>query len=451
MLKHSGRNGDREDFMEKKQANAKALLPILVFLILYLGSGIYFEYIKPQEGQMGFYIMSVVAAFGLALIVAFVQNRKLSFNEKVHVCAQGIGDDNIVIMLFIFLMAGAFSGLASAAGGASSTANLMLSIIPGRFVVPGIFVIACLISMAMGTSVGTITVLVPIAAEVAASTHMSLALIVGTVVGGAMFGDNLSVISDTTIAATRTQGVEMKDKFKVNFKIALPAALITLVILIVYSTQNPAAKLDNYDFNIWLAIPYFIVLILALVGLNVFLLLGLGILLFFLIGGAAGTISFSTGFLAMGEGTSGMFETMIVTILVASISALMKEYGGFEAVLAFIRRRAKGKKGGMFGICALTGLMDISTANNTVAIVIAAPIAREISKEFNVEPKKVASLLDTSSCIFQGLIPYGAQILVAAGIAGISSLQIMPFLFYQFLLTICLVISILLERKDKEA
>ena len=437
--------------MEKKQANAKALLPILVFLILYLGSGIYFEYIKPQEGQMGFYIMSVVVAFGLALIVAFVQNRKLSFNEKVHVCAQGIGDDNIVIMLFIFLMAGAFSGLASAAGGASSTANLMLSIIPGRFVVPGIFVIACLISMAMGTSVGTITVLVPIAAEVAASTHMSLALIVGTVVGGAMFGDNLSVISDTTIAATRTQGVEMKDKFKVNFKIALPAALITLVILIVYSTQNPAAKLDNYDFNIWLAIPYFIVLILALVGLNVFLLLGLGILLFFLIGGAAGTISFSTGFLAMGEGTSGMFETMIVTILVASISALMKEYGGFEAVLAFIRRRAKGKKGGMFGICALTGLMDISTANNTVAIVIAAPIAREISKEFNVEPKKVASLLDTSSCIFQGLIPYGAQILVAAGIAGISSLQIMPFLFYQFLLTICLVISILLERKDKEA
>ena len=437
--------------MEKKQANAKALLPILVFLILYLGSGIYFEYIKPQEGQMGFYIMSVVVAFGLALIVAFVQNRKLSFNEKVHVCAQGIGDDNIVIMLFIFLMAGAFSGLASAAGGASSTANLMLSIIPGRFVVPGIFVIACLISMAMGTSVGTITVLVPIAAEVAASTHMSLALIVGTVVGGAMFGDNLSVISDTTIAATRTQGVEMKDKFKVNFKIALPAALITLVILIVYSTQNPAAKLDNYDFNIWLAIPYFIVLILALVGLNVFLELGLGILLFFLIGGAAGTISFSTGFLAMGEGTSGMFETMIVTILVASISALMKEYGGFEAVLAFIRRRAKGKKGGMFGICALTGLMDISTANNTVAIVIAAPIAREISKEFNVEPKKVASLLDTSSCIFQGLIPYGAQILVAAGIAGISSLQIMPFLFYQFLLTICLVISILLERKDKKA
>ena len=427
--------------------NAKALLPIVIFLILYLGSGIYFEYIHPMEGQMGFYIMSVVVAFGLALIVAFLQNRKLSFNEKIHLCAQGIGDDNITIMLFIFLMAGAFSGLAKAAGGAESTANLMLSIIPAKFVVPGLFVISCLISMAMGTSVGTITVLAPIAAEVAKSTHISIALIIGTVVGGAMFGDNLSVISDTTIAATRTQGVEMKDKFKVNFKIALPAALITLVILIIYSFKNPAATLDHYEFNFWLALPYFIVLALALIGLNVFLVLGIGIALFFLIGGIAGTISFSSGFLAMGDGTSGMFETMIVTILVASISALMKEYGGFASLLAFIHRHAKSKKGGMFGICALTGLMDVATANNTVAIVIAAPIAKDISDEYDIEPKKVASLLDTASCIFQGIIPYGAQLLVAASIVKISSLRIMPFLFYQFLLAVCVIISILLEKR----
>ena len=439
--------------MEKKP-NAKALLPIVVFLVLYLGSGIYFEYIKPKEGQMGFYIMSVVVAFGLALIVAFLQNRKLSFNEKVHICAQGIGDDNIVIMLFIFLMAGAFSGLASEAGGALSTANLMLSIIPGRFVVPGMFVIACLISMAMGTSVGTITVLVPIAAEVSKSTGIMMAFIVATVVGGAMFGDNLSVISDTTIAATRTQGVEMKDKFRVNIKIALPAALITLIILCIYSAHNPAAQLDHYDFNIWLAIPYFIVLVLALIGLNVFLVLGIGIVLFFLIGGAAGSIGFSSGFLAMGQGTSGMFETMIVTILVASISALMKEFGGFESVLAFIRRHAKGRRGGMFGIFALTGLMDVATANNTVAIVIADPIAKEIGDEYQVEPKKVASLLDTASCIFQGIIPYGAQLLVAAGAAAsaggkISSIQLMPFLFYQFLLAVCLIVSILIDRGKK--
>lgn len=433
--------------MNERKPNAKALLPILVFLLLYLGSGIYFEYISPVEGQMGFYVMSVVVAFGVALVVAFAQNRGLSFDEKIHLCAKGIGDDNIVIMLFIFLMAGAFSGLASAAGGASSTANLMLNLIPGQMAVPGLFVIACLISMSMGTSVGTITVLIPIAKEIVNNTGLFMPLVVGTVVGGAMFGDNLSVISDTTIAATRTQGVEMKDKFRVNFKIALPAALITAAVLTVYAVRHPAAGLASYPYNIWLALPYFIVLALALFGLNVFLVLGIGIILFFLIGGAAGTISFSSAFAAMGQGTNGMFETMIVTILVASISALMAEHGGFASILAFIRRHAKTKKGGMFGICLLTGLMDVATANNTVAIVIAAPIAKEISEEYKIEPKKVASLLDTASCIMQGVIPYGAQLLVAASMAEISSISILPFLFYQFLLALFVVISILAEKK----
>ena len=430
----------------ERKPNAAALLPILVFLVLYLGSGIYFEYIDPEEGRMGFYVISVVVAFGLALIVAFAQNRALSFDEKIHLCAQGIGDDNIVIMLFIFLMAGAFSGLASAAGGALSTANLMLDIIPPSFALPGLFVIACLISMSMGTSVGTITVLVPIAAEIARNTGLDMPLVIGAVVGGSMFGDNLSVISDTTIAATRTQGVEMQDKFKVNFKIALPAAIVTIIIFVVYAMQHPAATIGHYDFNIWLALPYFIVLALALLGMNVFIVLGIGIILFFLIGGAAGTVTFSDAFSAMGTGTTGMFETMIVTILVASISALMREYGGFEAILAFVKKHANSKKGGMLGICFLTGLMDIATANNTVAIVIAAPIAKEISEVYHVEPKKVASLLDTTSCIFQGIIPYGAQLLVAASLAGISSISIIPFLFYQFLLTVFVLISIAIEK-----
>ena len=217
--------------MNQKKSNPKALLPILVFLILYLGSGIYFEYIRPAEGVMGFYVISVVVAFGLALIIAFAQNPSLSFDEKIHICAQGIGDDNIVIMLFIFLMAGAFSGLARSAGGVDNTANLMLDIIPGNMAVPGLFVIACLISMSMGTSVGTITVLVPIAAAMASDTGFSIPFVVATVIGGSMFGDNLSVISDTTIAATRTQGVEMRDKFRVNFRIAFPAALITIAVL----------------------------------------------------------------------------------------------------------------------------------------------------------------------------------------------------------------------------
>lgn len=431
-------------------ANPKALLPILLFLIVYLGNGIFFEYIRPEEGQMGFYVVSVVLAFSIALIAAFMQNRKLSFEEKIHICARGIGDDNIVIMLFIFLMAGAFSGIASEAGGASSTANLLLNIIPGKFAVPGLFVIACLISMAMGTSVGTISVLAPIACAVSQNGGLFLPLCVGIVVGGAMFGDNLSFISDTTIAATKTQGVEMKDKFRTNFKIALPAALITLGILIVYSVRSHTGDLGHFDYNIWQAIPYFIVLIASLFGLNVLLLLGSGTVLFIIVGCITHSLTFASALTSMGSGMNGMFETIIVTILVASIGALIKENGGYEAILQFIRKHSKGKRGGMFGIAGLTALMDISAANNTVAIVISAPIAKQISEEFHIEPKKTASLLDTVSCIFQGIIPYGAQLLVAAGLAKISSVEIIPYLYYQFLLAVCVILSIVFQKSKKQ-
>ena len=439
--------------MNEKKPNAKALLPILVFLIIYLGSGIYYEYIAPQEGQMGFYIMSVVVAFVLALVVAFIQNPSLSFDQKIHVCATGIGDDNITIMLFIFLMAGMFSGTASASGGADSTAYMLLSIIPANFAVPSLFLIACLISMAMGTSCGTISVLVPIACAVATSAHLSVPFCVGTVVGGAMFGDNLSFISDTTIAATKTQGVEMKDKFRANFKIALPAAIVTLVILIVIAMRGGAAQIDHFDYNVWQAIPYFVVLIAALCGINVFIVLGVGTILSFLAGVTTGTLTIASAFSAMGSGTSGMFETMIVTILVASMGALMKEYGGFEFILQSIKSAFASRKGGMFGIGILTALMDIATANNTVAIVMAGPIAKDISEEFDIDPKKTASLMDTFSCICQGIIPYGAQLLIAAGLAqeaghDITSISIIPFLYYQFILLICVIASILLDRKD---
>ena len=431
--------------MNTKKPNGRALLPIVVFLILYLGTGIWYEYIRPTEGQMGFYIMSVVVAFSIALIVAFVQNPSLSFEEKIHHCAGGIGDDNITIMLFIFLMAGAFGGIAKQAGGAVSTANLLLDIIPGSFAVPGLFLIACLISMAMGTSVGTITVLVPIAAEVATNGGFSLPLCVATVVGGAMFGDNLSFISDTTIAATKTQGVEMRDKFRVNFFIALPAALITLVILIAVALKGPAVSVGSYDYNLLQAIPYFVVLIMALLGINVFLVLGIGIVLFMLAGAFTGTLTYITAFTAMGDGTAGMFETMIVTILVASIAALIRENGGFAAILQFIENHFSGRKGGMFGIALLTALMDVSTANNTVAIVIAAPIAKEISEKYDIAPEKTASLLDTCSCVLQGIIPYGAQLLIAASLSQLSSLAIIPYLFYPMLLAVCVVIAILRE------
>ena len=426
--------------------NPSALLPIMIFLAIYLGNGIYFEYIHPVEGKMGFYIMSVVVSFGIALIVAFLQNRNLSFEDKIHVCARGIGDDNITIMLLIFLLAGAFSGIASAAGGAVSTANMLLNIIPARFAVSGLFIIACLISMAMGTSVGTITVLAPIALEVAKNGGLSLPMCVGTVIGGAMFGDNLSFISDTTIAATKTQGIAMKDKFLTNIKIALPAAVATLILLIVLSFGSEPAPIGSFDYNLLLALPYFAVLVMALLGVNVFIVLLIGILLFLAVGIGFGHISYASAFSAMGAGTSSMFETMIVTILVASISALMKVYGGFEAILIFIRKHFNGKKGGMLGIAFLTAFMDVATANNTVAIVIAAPIARKISNEFGVSRKVTASLLDTCSCITQGMIPYGAQLLVAAGLTGISSFSIVPWLFYPFLLIVFVALSIIREK-----
>ncbi|MCR5581792.1 MAG: Na+/H+ antiporter NhaC family protein [Pseudobutyrivibrio sp.] len=430
----------------RRTPNAKALLPIALFLILYLGNGIYFQYISPIEGQMGFYVVSVVLSFTFALILAFAQNKSKSFEEKIHICAEGIGDDNIVTMLFIFILAGAFSGVAGEAGGASSTANLLLSVIPGRLAVPGLFIIACLISMAMGTSVGTISVLAPIACAVSANGNLSLPLCVGVVVGGAMFGDNLSFISDTTIAATKTQGINMKDKFDANIKLALPSAIITLVILVIYAITSGGASIGTFDYNIIQAMPYFIVLLLSVLSVNVFIVLLLGSFMFIVVGILTGSLTYVTGLSSMGDGIAGMFETMIVTILVASVAALIREHGGFEAILAMIRRNAGTKRGGMLGIAFLTMFMDVATANNTVAIVIAAPIAKHISEEYHVEPKKTASLLDTCSCIMQGIIPYGAQLLVASNIAKIASFSLIPFLIYPFVLAIFVGISIIREK-----
>ena len=436
-----------EQNTNQPKARGIALLPILVFLVLYLGAGIWYEYIAPIEGKMGFYVMSVVVAFGVALIVAFLQNRKKQFIGNIQLCAKSIGDVNITIMLFIFLMAGAFSGIAKAAGGVESTAHLLLNLVPAAFAVPGLFIIACLISMSMGTSVGTITVLVPIAASVAESAGFSLPLIVGTVVGGAMFGDNLSFISDTTIAATRTQGTRMQDKFFANLKVALPAALVTLVVLVVGAFHSNVAALGAFDYSLLLAMPYFVVLVLAITGMNVFAVLGTGICLFLVLGIATGVTNFSEAFSAMGVGTNGMFETMIVTILAASISAIMRDGGGFEAILSFIRKNFKGIRGGRLGIGLLTVLMDIATANNTVAIVVAGPIAKTISEEYGIDPKDSASILDTFSCITQGIIPYGAQLLIASALAGITSLSIIPYLFYPFFLAASVSLWTLLSAK----
>lgn len=439
--------------MEKKEANGLALIPVAVFLVLYVGSGVYFQYIRGED--QGFYVMPVVVAFTIALIVALLQNRKCCFNDKLKIMALGIGNENIAIMIMIFLLAGAFSSVATAAGGSESVAYFLLSFIPARQMIFGFFLIACILSMAMGTSCGTITVLVPIAAAAAKAADLDLPLVLGTIVGGAMFGDNMSFISDTTIAATKTQGCQMKDKFRANIKIAFPAAVVTGVILLL--AGGGSGIVQQHNFNIWQAIPYFAVLAMALAGLNVLLVLGAGIVMFAFIGMLTQPgFDIPALFTSMGDGTSGMFETIIVAVLVAALGALIKENGGFEYILQAIRKRFKGESGGQAGIAILSSAMDIATGNNTVAIVMAAPIAKEISEEYGIEPKKTASLLDIFTCIWQGIIPYGAQMLIAVGLVaeyGISAFDIIPRLYYIFILFICAVVSIWItggKRKNRK-
>ena len=416
--------------MEKKNVNkgrAAALLPILVFLVLFIGSGILMD---------DFYAMPTIVAFLIALAVAFFQNPSLKFNEKIKVCTQGIGDENVVTMCLIFLAAGAFSGAVGAAGGVTSTVNLGLSLIPSQFAVVGLFLIGCFISVSMGTSVGTITALAPIAVGVSEATGFNIALCLAAVVSGAMFGDNLSMISDTTIAAVRTQGCEMSDKFKMNFKIVLPAAIVTAVIYFV-STLGGASEVELGEYNIIQVIPYLLVLGGALAGINVFVVLIVGTLTSVAAGLITGTMTFATMFSAIGDGVTGMYDITVISITVAAISGLVKAYGGIDFVLNFIKSRTRTKKGAMLSIGALVLGVDLSTANNTIAIVLAGPIAKEISDEFGIDPRRSASLLDIFASVGQGLIPYGAQMLYAAAAAGISTYALIPYAFYPILMAVC--------------
>ena len=443
-----------------KKGNAWALLPIGVFLAIYLGLGLTFEYILKIE--MGFYQVPIIIAFLAALLVACLQNRKVSFEDKLEIMGQGVGDKNIITMLLIFLTAGAFVGVVGRTS-AQSVAYFMLDVISARFAVAVLFVVACFVSTAMGTSVGTITLIVPIAVEVSQASGYDLALCVGTVVGGAMFGDNLSFISDTTIAACNGQGCAMRDKFKGNFLIALPAALATLVLVLVM-TANQETKPIEQEYSLVQIIPYVLVLLGGIAGINVFVVLIIGILSGILapqiIAAVAAALAgepipnlLSISVLSdMGTGAAGMFETSMVAVLVAALCALIRVHGGFDALLYGIRRLFHGKRGGQLGMGLLVGVMDIATANNTVAIVMANPIAREMSQEYGVSPRRAACLLDTFSCIFQGVIPYGAQMLVAiSAVAGmglsISAFEIMACLFYPYLLLVSSLIAIFLIKE----
>lgn len=424
--------------INNKKGNVWALLPIFTFLIIFLGSGII-------TGD--FYTMPAIVAFLIALAVAFLQNRKLKFNEKIAVLAKGVGDENIITMSLIFLCAGAFSGAVKAAGGVESTVNLGLSILPSSIAVVGLFIIGCFISVSMGTSMGTIAALAPIAVGISEKTGFAMAICIGSVVCGAMFGDNLSMISDTTIAAVKTQGCEMKDKFKENFLIVLPAALITIVIFLLITRNGDFRMTEELSYNIWKVVPYVLVLIGALIGINVFVVLIGGTIVSLIVGVATGSIALDQMFVVVGSGVTGMYDITVISIVVACIVSLVKEHGGIQFVLNLIHKNIKSEKGAELGIAGLSLVVDACTANNTVAIVMAGPIAKEISDEFGVDSKRSASLLDIFSSVGQGMIPWGAQLLSAATLTGLTPYNIMPYLFYPILMAVSAVLFIIFRKR----
>ena len=435
-----------------KKGSVWALLPIGIFVALYLGLGIIFEYIL--KIPMGFYNIPIVVIFLVALLVACLQNKGINFEKKLTLMGEGVGDKNIITMLLIFLLAGIFVGVVGR-NSAESVAYFLLSVVPPRFAVCVIFIVSCFVSTAMGTSVGTITLITPIAVAISMTSGFSLPLCVGTVVGGAMFGDNLSFVSDTTIAACNGQGCAMKDKFRTNFAVVLPAAIVTLGLILALSLQADIQPIATKSYDLIQIVPYVLVLIGGIVGINVFVTLLIGIVTGCVIMLATGAMDFPTLLGNMGSGVSGMFETAMVAILVAALCALIREAGGFQALLNGIRCVFRGKKGGQIGIGLLVGLMDISTANNTVAIVMANPIASEMAKEYDISPRKTASILDTFSCIFQGILPYGAQMLVALSAVSAMGLELGAFevishLFYPMMLLLSSLVFIFFIPEKKK-
>ena len=406
-----------------KKGNPWALLPILCFLVVFIGMGVWLN---------DFYAMPAIVGFLIALGVAFCQNRKRSFSEKMEDVTHSMGDSNVMIMCLVFVMAGGFSGAVQAAGGVDSTVNFSLSILPPSVAVAGLFIIGCFISTAMGTSVGTIAALAPIAVGISDKTGIVGALCIGAVVSGAMFGDNLSMISDTTIAATRTQGCEMKDKFRENFKIVLPAAVISLILFLILASGGDYTFTGDRSYNLFKILPYLVVLIGALLGMNVFVVLALGIVLSLVVGVATGAFAWTDMFRVVFEGPDGaggiknMYDITVISIVVAGIIGLVKANGGIDFILNGIKKRVKTPKGAQLGIAALSSLVDISTANNTVAIVMAGPIAKDISNEFSISPKRTAAILDIFTSVWQGIIPYGAQILYACAGAAAVGMTLSP-------------------------
>ena len=433
--------------LKKKTAKYKAtpmsgwlaLSPLAVFLGLYLVSSIIAQ---------DFYKIPISSAFLIASIYAVIICRGKSLEERVSIFSEGAGNKNVLLMIWIFVLAGAFAATAKQIGAIDATVNLALRVLPGQLLYAGLFLASCFISMSVGTSVGTIVALVPVAAGIAQEIEVSTAFVTAIIVGGSFFGDNLSFISDTTIAATRTQEVSMRDKFKVNLRIVGPAALVvTLLYILLGRSVSVIPTAGAVD--LILLLPYILVIVLAISGVDVSAVLTIGIFVNALIGFSQGSLDWSGWLEGIGSGISGMGDLIIVTMLAGGMLEIIRTNGGLDFIVSSMTKRIRGKRGAELSIAGLVSLANICTANNTIAIITTGRIANDITKRFGLNPRKTASILDTFSCLIQGLIPYGAQLLMAAGLAGISSISIIAHLYYPFIMGACTLGAILLRLPRK--
>ena len=432
-----------------KIGNGWALLPFLVFVVIYLGAGLVLQH---QGVEMAFYKFPSVTAMFLAVLLAFAMT-KGTVTQRFRIFSKGAANEDVLTMLMIYLLAGAFSSVASAMGGLDSTINMGLNLIPVHFLAAGMFLISAFMGTATGSSMGTISAVVPIAVGVAYRSGLSVPLMLGACVGGAMFGDNLSMISDTTIAATRSQGCEMRDKFRVNFFIALPAAIVTVIILLVLGRPEVVPDLELYSFSLIKVLPYVLVLVLALAGMNVFLVLTIGIFTAGIVGFVTGSMDIFTFAQSIWNGFTVMNEVFFLTLLCGGMSALVSHNGGIVWLIDKLHKMVRGEKSAQLSIAALVSLADCATANNTVAIVVSGSMARNISRECKVDPRRTASLLDVFSCVVQGIIPYGAQLLIATSLTNalgilIAPTDIIPNMWYCWILAIFGLLSIFIPFAD---
>ncbi len=418
-----------------KHGNFLGLTPILLFVVLVVVSG----FIARDFAAMPILVAFMITA-GYALILN-PKDRKIPLGEKVDIFCAGGGEKTIILLVVIFLMAGAFYSLTIDIGARDATVNWALRFVPTSFLLPGLFIISCFISFAMGTSMGTITAIVPIGIGLAEKIGIPPPLAIGIVIGGALFGDNLSFISDTTIAATRTQGVRLKDKFRANLIIAIPAALLTVAVL-MFVDFNAQAGLELGSYNFWLILPYLLIIASALFGLNVITVLGIGISAACIVGLSTGTFNLLGLFKSIQTGMGWMEDLAVIALIIGGIVALMKAYGGVDWLMATITKNVKSRKGAEFSIASLVSFLDLATANNTIAIVSAGPIAKDLNHQFQIDPRRTASLLDIFSCGFQGLVPYGGQLLTAAALAGLSPLEITPYCWYPMLIIVFGILAI---------